>query len=62
MTVRLRKPSLLFQQLASELASLTEETMTEAITVALRERLDRLEPENPPDHASLLYDERGLPA
>jgi antitoxin VapB len=68
-------------QLAVEVAELTGETMTEAITVALKERLQRLRrerdvpavlsrvqaalaglrPETPENHATLLYDDRGLP-
>jgi antitoxin VapB len=68
-------------QLAVDVAALTGETMTEAITVALKERLQRLRrardvpavlsrvqavlaglpPETPEDHATLLYDDRGLP-
>lgn len=73
-------------QLAQELAELTGESMTAAVTEAVRERLKRLrrEQEAPerlkrvlallddtaarieaagglPDHAELLYDEKGLP-
>lgn len=68
-------------QLAVEVAALTGETMTQAITVALKERLQRLQreqdvpavlarvqavleglrPERPQDHATLLYDDQGLP-
>lgn len=69
--------------LAARVAELAGETMTEAVTVALRERLARMErpdalaqellalgrdcarhlrePWRSVDHASLLYDERGLP-
>jgi antitoxin VapB len=71
--------------LARELAELTGESMTGAITTALRERLDRVqhrgrkgmaarllaiadrysahlpEPWRSLDHATLLYDEKGLP-
>lgn len=69
--------------LAARVAELAGETMTEAVTVALRERLARMErsdalaqellalgrdcarhlrePWRSVDHASLLYDEHGLP-
>lgn len=72
-------------RLARELAELTGENLTMAVTVAVRERLSRVrqeqgvalvdrmlaigkdcaahlkEPYRSIDHASLLYDERGLP-
>lgn len=73
-------------KLASELAEITGETLTDAVTKALSERLERLKKgqstqkeelireveaiqrrvraniKGPiPDHAELLYDERGLP-
>jgi antitoxin VapB len=72
-------------ELAGRLAKLTGESMTEAVTRSLRERLERLraergaglaerlvaigkdcavrlrEPYRSTDHATLLYDERGLP-
>lgn len=68
-------------RMAQELATLTGESMTTAVTEAVRERLDRvrrkgiaerirkireecailLKGERLPDHADLLYDERGLP-
>jgi antitoxin VapB len=71
-------------QLAQELSKATGETMTEAVTVALRERIARLRRSRkadataaellaigtrcaaslkcrPVDHATLLYDENGLP-
>ncbi|MHB8414931.1 MAG: type II toxin-antitoxin system VapB family antitoxin [Thermoplasmataceae archaeon] len=70
--------------LAQELAQATGETMTRAVTEALRERLERVRRQRRPaalatelldigrrcartlkakpvDHATLLYDERGLP-
>jgi antitoxin VapB len=69
--------------LAARVAELTGETMTEAVTIALRERLSRMEQVDPlaeellalgrdcakrlkepwrsVDHATLLYDEHGLP-
>jgi len=67
--------------MAQELAALTGESMTTAVTEAVRERLARikrgttrerisriqaqvakqLKGESLPDHAELLYDERGLP-
>ena len=61
------------QRLARELASLTGEALTQAITEAIRERLDRVrvsatdvslsvkEPFRSVDHAKLLYNEKGLP-
>jgi antitoxin VapB len=61
------------QRLALELASLTGEALTRAITEAIRERLDRVrvsaaevslsvkEPFRSVDHAKLLYNEKGLP-
>jgi len=68
-------------RLAQELAQITGESMTAAVTEAVRERLDRVKRKgmaqrimkiakesavllkgNPlPDHAELLYDEKGLP-
>jgi len=61
-------------RLVEELAKLTGETLTGAVTQAVRERLaDRLlligkdcaarlkEPFRSADHGDLLYDERGLP-
>jgi antitoxin VapB len=54
-------------QLVQELAALTGETQTTAVTVAVRERLDRVrprlrEPFRSADHGDLLYDQQGLPA
>ena len=68
-------------RLAQELATLTGESMTAAVTEAVRERLDRVKSKGMaerirkiskecaallkgkplPDHAELLYDEKGLP-
>lgn len=68
-------------RLAQELASLTGESMTTAVTEAVRERLNRVKNKGMaerimkiakesaahlkgkplPDHAELLYDEKGLP-
>jgi antitoxin VapB len=68
-------------RLARELAALTGESMTAAVTEAVRERLTRVKSKGMadrimkiakesaallkgkplPDHAELLYDERGLP-
>lgn len=71
-------------KLAKEIAEETGETMTSAVTKALRERLERLRKKREkkltveemlaigrrirghlkgpvPDHAELLYDEKGLP-
>ena len=58
-------------RLAGELARLTGETMTGAITVALRQRLERERRErcakllrdgpSAVEHGDFLYDERGLP-
>jgi antitoxin VapB len=68
-------------RLAQELAQITGESMTAAVTEAVRERLARVKRKgmaerimkiakesaallkgNPlPDHAELLYDEKGLP-
>ena len=68
-------------RMAQELAALTGESMTVAVTEAVREKLARmkskslkeriakirrevanqLKGEALPDHAELLYDERGLP-
>ena len=41
-------------RLARELADLTGETLTEAVTKALRERLDRVQPRSPVDIAQRL--------
>ena len=41
-------------RLARELAALTGETLTEAVTKALRERLDRVQPRSPIDIAQRL--------
>ncbi len=79
MALNIKNPTT--HRLAIEVAELTGETMTQAITVALTERLERLrrsrdvpavlsrvrsilqdlEPEVPPDHGALLYDQDGLP-
>jgi antitoxin VapB len=68
-------------RLAQELATLTGESMTAAVTEAVRQRLERvrnkgmaqrimkiakesaalLKGKPLPDHAELLYDEKGLP-
>ena len=68
-------------RLAQELAAITGESMTTAVTEAVRERLRRLTRDDKlerihkirndfaarlkgkplPDHAELLYDEKGLP-
>jgi antitoxin VapB len=71
-------------KLAQEISKTTGETMTEAVTIALRERIARLRrarkadataaellaigkrcaeqlKQQPLDHGSLLYDEKGLP-
>lgn len=72
-------------EMARELAELTGESMTTAVTLALRERLDRVQkrrkkgmaarllaiadqysadlpkPWKSLDHATLLYDKKGLP-
>jgi antitoxin VapB len=68
-------------RLVQELASLTGESMTLAVTEAVRERLNRVKSKGMaerirkiskecaarlkgkplPDHAELLYDEKGLP-
>jgi antitoxin VapB len=68
-------------RLAQELAALTGESLTSAVTVALQERLNRVKSNGMkeriakirrevakelkgkplPDHAQLLYDEKGLP-
>ena len=68
-------------RLAQELAALTGESMTVAVTEAVRERLNRVKSKGMadrimkiaeksaallkgkplPDHAELLYDEKGLP-
>lgn len=73
-------------RLATELARLTGETLTQAVTEALRERLERVSrqrqkataaellaigrrcvahlhtPATSVEHATLLYDEQGLPS
>ena len=73
-------------RLATELARLTGETLTQAVTKALRERLERVSrqrqkataaellaigrrcaahlhmPATSVEHATLLYDEQGLPS
>jgi antitoxin VapB len=82
MTLNIKDPEA--HELARKLAEQTGETMTRAVTEALRERLARLARAQKPeatahdllaigrrcaatlkgklvDHASLLYDERGLP-
>lgn len=41
-------------RLARELADVTGETLTEAVTKALRERLDRVQPRSPVDIAQRL--------
>jgi antitoxin VapB len=41
-------------RLARELADITGETLTEAVTKALRERLDRVQPRSPVDIAQRL--------
>ena len=50
-------------RLAGELSRLTGETMTGAITEALKERLERERRERSveAEHGDFLYDERGLP-
>jgi antitoxin VapB len=68
-------------RLAQELAQITGESMTAAVTEAVRERLNRVKSKGMaerlmkiakesaallkgkplPDHAELLYDEKGLP-
>lgn len=68
-------------RLAQELAAITGESMTAAVTEAVRERLERVKSRGMaerimkiakesaallkgkplPDHAELLYDEKGLP-
>ena len=82
MTLNIKDPEA--HELAQKLAQQTGETMTRAVTEALRERLARLNRNQkretaaddllaigrrcastlkgkPIDHASLLYDEHGLP-
>jgi antitoxin VapB len=82
MTLNIKDPEA--HQLAQKIAQKTGETMTRAVTQALRERLARLNrtrspdamaddllaigrrcaaslKQRPVDHASLLYDEHGLP-
>ena len=82
MTLNIKDPEA--HELARKLADHTGETMTRAVTEALRERLDRVRRAHRPetttqellaigrrcaatlkakivDHATLLYDERGLP-
>jgi antitoxin VapB len=68
-------------RLAQELAAITGESLTAAVTTAVRERLNRVKSKGMaerimkiakesaallkgkplPDHAELLYDEKGLP-
>ncbi len=82
MTLNIKDPEA--HELAQKIARKTGETMTRAVTEALRERLARLNRahapqamaddllaigrrcaatlrQKPVDHASLLYDEHGLP-
>ena len=82
MTLNIKDPEA--HKLAQALARETGETMTDAVTEALRERLERIRRRRKPevtaaellaigrrcastlkgpvvDHATLLYDERGLP-
>jgi len=82
MTLNIKDPEA--HKLAREIAEQTGESMTRAVTEALRERLSRLNnsrkskstaedllaigrrcaatlKRKPVDHATLLYDERGLP-
>jgi antitoxin VapB len=82
MTLNIKDPEA--HKLARKIAQQTGETMTRAVTEALRERLSRLNSSQrsksktedllaigkrcaatlkgkPVDHASLLYDEHGLP-
>ena len=84
MTLNIKNPET--HRLATELTKLTGETLTQAVTEALRERLERvsrqrqkataaellavgrrcaahlLTPATSVEHATLLYDEQGLPS
>ena len=84
MTLNIKNPET--HRLATELARLTGETLTQAVTEALRERLERVSrqrhkataaellaigqrcaallhtPATSDEHATLLYDEQGLPS
>jgi antitoxin VapB len=84
MTLNIKNPET--HRLATELAKLTGETLTQAITQAVRERLERVSkqrqkatatellaigqrcaahlhtPTTSVEHATLLYDEQGLPS
>ena len=84
MTLNIKNPET--HRLATELAKLTGETLTQAVTEAVRERLARLSkqrqkataaelmaigrccaahlhtPATSDEHATLLYDEPGLPS
>ena len=84
MTLNIKNPET--HRLATELARLTGETLTQAVTEAVRERLARLSkqrqkataaellaigqrcaahlhtPATSVEHATLLYDEQGLPS
>ncbi len=84
MTLNIKNPET--HRLATELARLTGETLTQAVTEAVRERLARLSkqrqkataaelmaigrrcaahlhtPATSDEHATLLYDEQGLPS
>jgi antitoxin VapB len=84
MTLNIKNPET--HQLATELAKLTGETLTQAVTEAVRERLARLSkqrqkattaellaigqrcaahlytPATSDEHATLVYDEHGLPS
>ena len=82
MTLNIKDPEA--HELARQIAKQTGETMTRAVTEALRERLARISDnrksgtmaqellaigrrcaatlkQKPVDHASLMYDDRGLP-
>jgi antitoxin VapB len=84
MSLNIKSPEA--HDLARQVAGLTGETLTTAVTESLRERLERLreekdpvladrlmaigrdcarrlpEPQRSVEHATLLYDDRGLPA
>jgi antitoxin VapB len=84
MTLNIKNPET--HRLATELARLTGETLTQAVTEALRERLERVSrqrqkataaellaigqccaahlhtPATSDEHATLLYDQQGLPS
>jgi antitoxin VapB len=84
MTLNIKNPET--YRLATELARLTGETLTQAVTEAVRERLERVSrqrqkataaellaigqrcaahlhtPATSGEHATLLYDEQGLPS